>query len=224
MKFIFYPWNATPQNQITKANKQAYTHLCSPIAKYQKELDTREAKAEVELQKRMGLYEDYANGNHLNIGEHFHIFDSIDLGEGFYAHVGMYWPQGSPIIDISTAIVMECEMNDEHGPLTLTQIYNEDGQRMESAFFTRLFQESWSDTTQYGMDMLCLTCAQSDYSIIGTVFPSCEARWIFPEGMAFGRKQCGFYVFDDFTDSYKHPMRALTDSDWDSIWNDYRIV
>lgn len=110
-------------------------------------------------------------------------------------------------------------MDDEPGHLSLAHIYNAESQREELAFFTKSFQESWGDTTKYRMGMLYLT--SSDYSIIGTISPSCEARWIFPEGMAIGRKQCGFYVFDGSTDAYKHPMRPLTDSDWDDIWNNY---
>lgn len=211
---------ATPKKQQTKANKQTYSCLCEPVENYLNNLAKYDSEANLEWLKRNHIFYAYAESDHSDIGEHYHVFDPIDLGEGFYAHIGMRRPQSSSLIT-NTAIVMECEMDDELGHLSLAPIYNEESQREELAFFTEQFRESWGDTTKYGMSMLYLTWAQCDQSIIGTISPSCEARWIFPEGMAIGRKQCGFYVFDEFTDAYKHPMRPLRDSDWDDIWNNY---
>ena len=211
--------NINTEDFKPKANKQTYSRLCEPVEKYLSKLDEYRDKASLEWFKRCQIFYAYAKSDHSGIGKHYHVFDPIDLGEGFYAHIGMHWPQSSQITN--TVVTMECEMDDEHGHLSLAPIYNEESQRMELAFFTKSFQESWGDTTKYGMGMLYLTPARSNHSIIGTISPSCEARWIFPEGMAIGRKQCGFYVFDEFTDAYKHPMRPLTDSDWDDIWNNY---
>ena len=194
--------------------------MCEPVENYLNNLAKYDSEANLEWLKRNHIFYAYAESDHSDIGEHYHVFDPIDLGEGFYAHIGMRRPQSSSLIT-NTAIVMECEMDDELGHLSLAPIYNEESQREELAFFTEQFRESWGDTTKYGMSMLYLTWAQCDQSIIGTISPSCEARWIFPEGMAIGRKQCGFYVFDEFTDAYKHPMRPLRDSDWDDIWNNY---
>ena len=211
--------NITPQNQRMKAKKQTYSCLCEPVKKYINNLNKYGSGASLEWLKQQQTFSAYAQSDHSDIGEHYHVFDPIDLGEGFYAHIGMNWPQSAHIIN--TIVTMECEMDDEHGHLSLAPIYNVENQREELAFFTEQFRESWGDTTKYGMSMLFLKWAQCDHSIIGTISPSCEARWIFPEGVAIGRKQCGFYVFDEFTDVYKHPMRPLTDSDWDDIWNNY---
>lgn len=211
--------NITPQNQRMKTNKQTYSCLCEPVENYLNNLDKYDSEASLEWLKRNHIFYAYAESDHSDIGEHYHVFDPIDLGEGFYAHIGIRWPQSSRITN--TTVTMECDMDDENGHLTLAYICNGKKQNKELAFFTESFRESWGDTTKYGMGMLYLTPARSNYSIIGTISPSCEARWIFPEGMAIGRKQCGFYVFDEFTDAYKHPMRPLTDSDWDDIWNIY---
>lgn len=212
--------STTPQNQQTKANKQTYSCLCEPVENFLTELDKYDSKAGLEWVKHCQTFGAYAQSDHSDIGEHYHVFDPISLGEGFYAYIGMHWAQNSSM-ETNTAIVMECDMDDGHGHLSLAPIYNEESQSTELAFFTKSFQESWGDTTKYGMGMLYLTPARSDYSIIGAISPSCEARWIFPEGMAIGRKQCGLYVFDEFTDAYKHPMRPLTGSDWDDVWNNY---
>lgn len=216
---IFEQGNTIPQNFKKAAHKQTYSCLCEPAGKYLSELKQYETKANIALKNMESAFDNYANGDHSDIGEHYHVFDPIDLGEGFYAHIGIRWPQSSRITN--TTVTMECDMDDENGHLTLAYICNGKKQNKELAFFTESFRESWGDTTKYGMGMLYLTPARNNYSIIGTISPSCEARWIFPEGMAIGRKQCGFYVFDEFTDAYKHPMRPLTDSDWDDIWNNY---
>ena len=217
---IFEQGNTIPQNFKKAAHKQTYSCLCEPAGKYLSELKQYETKANIALKNMERAFDNYANGDHSDIGEHFHVFESVGLGEGFMLHAGMDWPQTVPRVIINI-ITMECEMDDEHGYLSLAPVYNEGIQHMELAFFTESFRESWGDTTKYGMDMLYLLWAQCDCSVISTISPSCEARWIFPEGMAIGRKQCGFYVFDEFTDAYKHPMKPLTDSDWDDIWNNY---
>ena len=214
------PGSIIPKDLKKTAHSQTYFCLCEPVENYLNNLDKYDSEANLEWLKQNHIFYAYAESDHSDIGEHYHVFDPIDLGEGFYAHIGMRRPQSSSLIT-NTAIVMECEMDDELGHLSLAPIYNEESQREELAFFTEQFRESWGDTTKYGMSMLFLKWAQCDHSIIGTISPSCEARWIFPEGMAIGRKQCGFYVFDEFTDAYKHPMKPLTDSDWDDIWNNY---
>ena len=214
------PGSIIPKDLKKTAHSQTYFCLCEPAGKYLGELKKYDAEVDIALKNMESAFDDYANEDHSDIGKHFHVFESVGLGKGFMLHAGMDWPQNASHAVIN-AITMECEMDDEHGHLTLAQIYNEESQREELAFFTEQFRQSWGDTTKYGMSMLYLTWAQCDHSIIGTISPSCEARWIFPEGMAIGRKQCGFYVFDEFTDAYKHPMRPLTDSDWDDIWNIY---
>lgn len=212
--------NIIPKDFKRIAHRQTYSCLCEAAGKYLTELKKYEAKADIALKNLENTFDDYANGDHSDVGEHFHVFAPVGLGEGFMLHAGMDWPQVVPHVIINI-ITMECEMDDEHGYLSLAPVYNEEIQHMELAFFTKQFRESWGDTTKYEIDMLYLLWAQCDCSVIGTISPSCEARWIFPEGMAIGRKQCGFYVFDEFTDAYKHPMKPLTDSDWDDIWNNY---
>ena len=113
---IFEQGNTIPQNFKKAAHKQTYSCLCEPAGKYLSELKQYETKANIALKNMESAFDNYANGDHSDIGEHYHVFDPIDLGEGFYAHIGIRWPQSSRITN--TTVTMECDMDDENVHLT----------------------------------------------------------------------------------------------------------
>lgn len=213
---IFEQGNTTPGNSQKKASKQIYSDLSQPVKIYLDKLESFDTKVYNEIKRQENIFANYAKSGHTE--NHFHCFDPIDLGAGFFLNLGMNW-YSSTSYDIIYNITMECEMKDGH--LTFALINDSNSIYKTKAFFTSQFFESWSSITSYRKELCFFFGTLNYYSIICTKSPTCEARWIFPEGMAIGREQCGFYVFNDFTDAYKHPMRPLTKSDRLDIWNNY---
>ena len=171
-------------------SKQEYGCLCEVTKEYNGNLNYLMSKIGQAIKKNTLLYQDYSNADHLDIGSHCHAFPSFDLGDGYIAYVGMFWPEMKENLAIS--LTKEFVLENGGDDMTMGIINPNNTDEPQLAFFTRLFFECFSDAT----------------------------RWLFSEGLAFGYKYCKFYVFNEFTDAVKYSDDSLSEDDlFDLIWN-----
>lgn len=83
------------------SSKQEYSCLCEVVEEYGGNLDYLMGKISQAIKKNTLLYQDYSNADHLDIGSHCHAFPSFDLGDGYIAYVGMFWPEMKENLAIS---------------------------------------------------------------------------------------------------------------------------
>ena len=149
-----------------------------------------------------------------DIGSHCHAFPSFDLGDGYIAYVGMFWPEMKENLAIS--LTKEFVLENGGDDMTMGIINPNNTDEPQLAFFTRLFFECFSDATKFGKNLFFVDAALNGY------ISECsgEVRWLFSEGLAFGYKYCKFYVFNEFTDAVKYSDDSLSEDDlFDLIWN-----
>lgn len=164
-------------------------------------------------------YDGYSAIDHSDIGPHFHAFDKLDFGSGYKGHTGVQWPLKSP--RLVKAVTKDFTLKDKYScfDMTATRIHPKNIDEPLLVFFTRLFIEAWGDSTLLSTSLLFLQFANT-----GQIsFCEDEARWLFPYGMAYGRKHCRFCVFDSFSDDKCYPGRMTKrnqDMLFDVIWND----
>ena len=185
------------------SSKQEYSCLCEVVEEYGGNLDYLMGKISQAIKKNTLLYQDYSNADHLDIGSHCHAFPSFDLGDGYIAYVGMFWPEMKENLAIS--LTKEFVLENGGDDMTMGIINPNNTDEPQLAFFTRLFFEYFSDTTKFGKNLFFVDAALNGY------ISECsgEVRWLFSEGLAFGYKYCKFYVFNEFTDAVKYSDDSL---------------
>ena len=196
------------------SSKQEYSCLCEVVEEYGGNLDYLMSKIGQAIKKNTLLYQDYSNADHLDIGSHCHAFPSFDLGDGYIAYVGMFWPEMKENLAIS--LTKEFVLENGGDDMTIGLIHPDNADEPQLAFFTRPFLKCFSDSTKYGEDLFFVDAALNGY------ISECsgEVRWLFSEGLAFGYKYCKFYVFNEFTDAVKYSDDSLSEDDlFDLIWN-----
>lgn len=92
------------------SSKQEYSCLCEVVEEYGGNLDYLMGKISQAIKKNTLLYQDYSNADHLDIGSHCHAFPSFDLGDGYIAYVGMFWPEMKENLAISLTKEFVLEM------------------------------------------------------------------------------------------------------------------
>lgn len=195
-------------------SKQEYSCLCEVVEEYDGNLDYLMGKISQTIKKNTLLYQDYSNANHSDIGSHCHAFPDFDLGNGYIAYVGMFWPEMKENLAIS--LTKEFVLENGGDDMTMGIINPNNTDEPQLAFFTRLFFECFSDATKFGKNLFFVDAALNGY------ISECsgEVRWLFSEGLAFGYKYCKFYVFNEFTDAVKYSDDSLSEDDlFDLIWN-----
>ena len=195
-------------------SKQEYGCLCEVTKEYNGNLNYLMSKIGQAIKKNTLLYQDYSNADHLDIGSHCHAFPSFDLGDGYIAYVGMFWPEMKENLAIS--LTKEFVLENGGDDMTMGIINPNNTDEPQLAFFTRPFLECFSDATKFGKNLFFVDAALNGY------ISECsgEVRWLFSEGLAFGYKYCKFYVFNEFTDAVKYPDDSLSEDDlFDLIWN-----
>lgn len=202
-------------NSLPASGKREYVSLCEVLGEYSDNYDYFHERINDEIQKNLEVYKSYSEADHSDLGSHCHVFPSFDFGNGYTAHVGMYWPEVKdyPAVSLTKDFVLE----DGGDDLTLGLIAPENMEDPVPAFFTRPFFECFSDSTKFGKNLFFL-----DAGITGYVssLASGETRWLFSEGVAQGYKYCRFYVFNDFTDRIKYKEdNDLTDDMMDELDN-----
>ena len=196
------------------SSKQEYSCLCELEDKNSNKLDYLISKIRKQIKIKKQLYQDYSNADHLDIGSHCHAFPSFDLGDGYIAYVGMFWPEMKENLAIS--LTKEFVLENGGDDMTMGIINPNNTDEPQLAFFTRLFFECFSDATKFGKNLFFVDAALNGY------ISECsgEVRWLFSEGLAFGYKYCKFYVFNEFTDAVKYSDDSLSEDDlFDLIWN-----
>ena len=193
------------------SSKQEYSCLCEVVEEYGGNLDYLMGKISQAIKKNTLLYQDYSNADHLDIGSHCHAFPSFDLGDGYIAYVGMFWPEMKENLAIS--LTKEFVLENGGDDMTMGIINPNNTDEPQLAFFTRLFFEYFSDTTKFGKNLFFVDAALNGY------ISECSGE-VFSEGLAFGYKYCKFYVFNEFTDAVKYSDDSLSEDDlFDLIWN-----
>lgn len=210
--------NLLAANILPFPSKKEYGCLCEVTEEFSGNFEYLMDKASREIKKNNLLYQTYSDEDHSDMGSHCHAFPSFDLGDGYIAHIGMNWPEkkGYLIIVLTKKFILENGSED----MTLGLIYPDNSNGLQPAFFTRLFFESFSDSTKFGKDLFFLNVGMNGY------LSECsgEVRWLFSEGIASGYKYCKYYVFNDFADTAKYQGEELTDEMMDKLdeclWND----
>lgn len=207
-------------NKLPVPSKTQYNTPCEAVHEYFENLDSLLLMAEsyVDEQKLLDTYEAYSKSDQSAIGPHFHVFDSVDLGSDYTAHLGMVWPVSDFCEEcIEVAITKDFVMADGCS-YTLGEAYIDGG--MRPVFFTEFFWEIFGDTTKFGKNMFFLNMATSVKSLYGLTMNTGEVRWLLSKGMAFGRRCCRYDVFHNFTDNIQYM------DDWDKddmefdMWNE----
>ncbi len=126
-------------------SKQEYGCLCEVTKEYNGNLNYLMSKIGQAIKKNTLLYQDYSNADHLDIGSHCHAFPSFDLGDGYIAYVGMFWPEMKENLAIS--LTKEFVLENGGDDMTMGIINPNNTDEPHLAFFTRLFFECFSDAT-----------------------------------------------------------------------------
>lgn len=206
-------------NKLPVPSKTQYNTPCEAVHEYFENLDSLLLMAEsyVDEQKLLDTYEAYSKSDQSAIGPNFHVFDSVDLGSDYTAHLGMVWPPSDITkVCIQIAITKEVRMADGCSyTLGIADVNDE----IEPVFFTEFFWEIYSSLTGCCKNMFFLDLAMH-YKSIYSMCDTGEVRWLFYEGMAFGRRYCQFDVFHDFTDDIQY-IDGVDEDDLEfEMWNE----
>lgn len=206
-------------NKLPMPSKTQYNTPCEAVHEYFENLDPllRMAESYIDEQKLLDTYKAYSKSDQSAIGPHFHVFDSVDLGSDYTAHLGMMLPPSDITkVCIQIAITKEVRMADGCSyTLGIANVNDE----IEPVFFTESFWVIYSSLTRFCKNMFFLDLAMH-YKSIYSRWDTGEVRWLLSKGMAFGRRYCQFDVFHDFTDEIQYIDGVDEDDLEDDMWNE----
>lgn len=189
---------------LPKPGKTQYNALCEADEEYIQNKGVLSRMVDIEIKKRLDIYEAYSKSAS---GSYFQVFDSIDLGSDYTAHLGMVCPVSDFSEEyIEVAITKDFVMADGCS-YTLGEAYIDGG--MRPVFFTEFFWKIFGDTTKFGKNMFFLNMATSVKSLYDLIKNTGEVQWLLYEGLVLGRRCCRYDVFHDFTDDIQYI------DDWD---------
>lgn len=209
--------NLSKANKLPIPSKQEYSCLCEVIEEFYGNSNYLNDKVSQEIKKNALLYQGYLNADQSNIVSHYHVYPSFDFGDGYIAYACMVRAEKKEILAIS--LTKEFVLEDGGDDMVMGNIYPDNTDKPQLAFFTRPFFECFSDSTKLGKDLFFAGVALNGY------ISECsgKVRWLFSEGAAFGYRYCQYYVFNEFSDKMKYQGEKLTDERIeeldDLLWN-----
>ncbi|WHX12882.1 hypothetical protein QMY64_18905 [Phocaeicola dorei] len=107
------------------------------MKEYLSKVNIKKAEAIKKIKQNLNMYERYANENHSDPGPHVHAFPTINLHDGYVAHIGIKWPQWSnPGFTVTKKFQLKNQTTDY---FTIGKITPEDTQKSQIVFFFILF-------------------------------------------------------------------------------------
>lgn len=182
-----------------------YDSLEQVMKEYLSKVNIKKAEAIKKIKQNLNMYEQYAAKNHSDLGPHVHAFPTINLHDGYVAHIGIKWPQQSnPGFTVTKKFQLKNQTTDY---FTIGKITPEDTKKSQIVFFLYPFLENFSCNTHQNEEVFFVYLTSSGFISERNGI----LKWLTEDGVAIGYKSDKYYVFHTFITDIKYNGEELTD-------------